>query len=106
MASFAASNAESPFSSIHRKMFSWTTIASSITIPTASTNPNIVMLFRVNPIAFMNVNVPMIETGIERLARIIVRQSRRKSRIVSPTKIAPRIRCFWTSWIDPSMKTD
>jgi hypothetical protein len=39
----------SPFSSMWRKMFSRTTTASSITIPTAKTRASIVMLFNVKP---------------------------------------------------------
>ena len=42
---------------------STTTIASSTTMPMASTRPNSVRLFRLNPIAAMTPKVPMIATG-------------------------------------------
>src|SRR3954449_12393669 len=74
----AASHELRPFSSIQRKMFSCTTTASSITIPTAITNASIVMLFKVKPAAFMTAKVDRIEMGMEIEAMTIVRQSRKK----------------------------
>ena len=49
---------------MYRKMFSSTTIASSITMPTASVNASSVMLFSVKSIARISVKVAMIEAGI------------------------------------------
>ena len=48
---------------MYRKMFSSTTIASSMTMPVASDRASIVMLFSVKPSAFITVNVPMIDVG-------------------------------------------
>ena len=45
----AASIASMPSSSMCRKMFSWTTTASSITMPMARISPSIVMLLSVKP---------------------------------------------------------
>ena len=49
VASAAASFGVTPFSSTNRKMFSSTTIASSMTMPVASDSASIVMLFSVKP---------------------------------------------------------
>lgn len=45
----AASRAGRPYSSMCRKMFSWITTASSITMPMARISPSMVMLFSVYP---------------------------------------------------------
>jgi hypothetical protein len=45
-----------------RSMFSSTTMASSTTIPMASTSPNNVRLLRVNPVIFMMNSVPTSDT--------------------------------------------
>ena len=49
VASEAARRGDASSSSTWRKMFSSTTTASSITIPTASTRPSMVRLFSVKP---------------------------------------------------------
>src|SRR3954453_24017463 len=102
----AASQAVYPFSSIHRKMFSWTTTASSMTMPTASTRASMVMLLIVNPIQFITMNVLTRDTGMLVAAISMVRQSRRNRRIVSATRTAPMTRCFLTSWRDVLMNRD
>ena len=71
-----------------RKMFSWTTTASSITMPIARIRPSIVMLLSVKPMYLMNRNVGMIEVGIASVAITVVRQSRMNSRIVAETSAA------------------
>src|SRR5215831_7266532 len=60
----AASNGEQSFSSMYLKMFSSTTIASSMTMPTARVMPSSVMLFSVNPMMFISVNDEMIDAGM------------------------------------------
>ena len=45
-------------------MFSSTTMALSINIPTAKAMPAKLMIFRFRPKRFMNMNVPMILIGI------------------------------------------
>src|SRR5881296_1612506 len=64
VASIAAVFGNSYFSSMNRTMFSSTTIASSMTMPTASVKPSNVMLLRVKSIALSSVNVAMTEVGI------------------------------------------
>jgi hypothetical protein len=61
----AASQGERFSSSMCRKMFSSTMIASSITMPVDTDSPSIVMLFSVNPAHRMAKNVAMIEVGME-----------------------------------------
>ena len=73
VALMAASFGDTPFSSMYRKMFSSTTIASSMTMPVASENASIVMLFSVKPSAFITVNVPMIDVGMASAAMIVTR---------------------------------
>src|SRR5215212_9082220 len=63
IARYVASRGLKPCS-IQRSTFSTTTIASSTTMPIASTIPNSDRLFSENPNAFMNANVPMSDTGI------------------------------------------
>ena len=77
-----------PSSSMCRKMFSWTTTASSITIPIARISPSIVILLRVNPMYRININVGMIDVGMASVAISVVRQSRMKSKMVADTKTA------------------
>src|SRR5262247_2528097 len=65
VASMAAVFGSSYFSSMKRTMFSRTTIASSMTMPTANVRPSSVMLFSVKFIALSSVNVAMIDGGID-----------------------------------------
>ena len=73
-----------------RKMFSSTTIASSITMPTISVSASIVMLLSVKPRASMQANVATIDAGIAEVAISVVRQSLMKARIVSETSPGSR----------------
>ena len=66
-------------------MFSRTTIASSTTMPIASTRPNSVKLLSVKPSRDMTANVPISETGTSIIGRIMARQSCRKNRTTTPT---------------------
>ena len=102
----AASRAESPYSSIWRKMFSCTTTASSTTMPIARISPSMVMLLSVKPITYINANVAIIDVGIESVAMSVVRQSRMNSRIVRLTSTAASSRCTCTSWIEFSINRD
>ena len=65
VASRAASNGFIFFSSMNRKMFSSTTIASSITIPTISTSASIVTVLSVKSSAAIKPNVEITEVGTE-----------------------------------------
>ena len=89
-----------------RKMFSWTTTASSITMPIARIKPSIVMLLSVNPMYLMNIKVGMIEVGMARVAINVVRQSRMNKRIVAETRTTARRRWNLTSSIDFLMNRD
>ena len=93
----AASNAEHDRSSITRWMFSSTTIASSITTPTAKVSPSIVELFSVNPIHFISVKVATMLTGMAMLAMSVPRQSCRKKKTVNATSTMPSTRWNETS---------
>src|SRR5450759_1067928 len=75
----AASNGVQFFSSMYRKMFSSTTMASSITMPTASVMPSSVMLFSVNPMMRISVNDEMIDAGIASDAMMTARMFRMKN---------------------------
>ena len=105
VASIAASFGETPFSSTYLKMFSSTTIASSMTMPVASESASIVMLFSVKPSGRMNVNVPMIEIGIASPAMIVTRQLRMNRNTTTAARMPPKIRWCWISSNDLRMKT-
>ena len=62
MATLVASSGDSP-SAMCRSTFSTTTIASSTTMPIASTSPNSDSVLIENPNASSTANVPMIDTG-------------------------------------------
>ena len=62
-----------------RSTFSTTTIASSTTMPMASTRPNSDRLFSENPSSAMNANVPISETGTATSGMIVARQFWRKT---------------------------
>ena len=106
VASAAASFGVSPFSSTYRKMFSSTTIASSITIPVASDKASMVMLFNVKPKSLMTVNVPMIEVGTANAAINVTRRLRMKMKTTRLASRPPRKRCRRISSNDLRMKRD
>ena len=99
----AAARGESP-SPIQRSTFSTTTIASSTTIPIASTSPNSESELRLNPNPSMNASVPMIATGTEINGISVARHFCRKRSItiVTRTTAMPSVRS--TSRCDSSMK--
>ncbi len=74
---------------MYRKMFSSTTIASSMTMPVASDSESIVMLFSVKPSAFIAVNVPMMDVGIASAAMIVTRTFRMKKKTTSAANRPP-----------------
>ena len=78
VASRAASNGDMPFSSMNRKMFSSTTIASSMTMPTISTSASIVTVLSVKSSAAINPKVEMTDVGMATAAITVARQSRMK----------------------------
>ena len=76
-----------------RKMFSSTTIASSMTIPTASVIASSVMLFSVKPITFISVNDEMIEAGIARAEMRTARILRMNTITMTAANRLPKSRC-------------
>ena len=60
-------------------MFSSTTIASSMTMPTASVSASIVIVLSVKPMYQISPNVAMIEVGMAMAAMIVERRLARKS---------------------------
>ncbi len=89
---------------ISRSMFSSTTIASSTTMPMASTRPNRVRLFSVKPSSFMTAKVPMRETGTSIIGRIMARQSCKNNRTTMATRITASRRVLKTSFTDSLIK--
>ena len=104
----AASHGERPSSSMCRKMFSSTMMASSMTMPVDTDSPSIVTLLSVKPAARMAKKVAMIEVGIEIAAISAGRQFRqpRKSQTMRLAKTAPSTRWCWTSPSARWMKRD
>ena len=96
VASIAAWNGMTFFSSMNRKMFSRTTIASSMTMPTASVSARSVRTFSVKPIAYMRANVEMMDVGIAIAAMSVERRFPRKRRTTRAARKPPRTRCSWT----------
>jgi hypothetical protein len=102
IALMVAVRASNPFA-ICRSMFSNTTMASSTTMPIASTSPNSEMLFRLYPRTAITAKVPMRETGTSIIGRIMARQSCRNSSTTTPTSTTARNRVLMTSATDSRM---
>ena len=98
VASRAASNGAIPFSSMNRKMFSSTTIASSMTMPTISTSASMVTVFSVKPSAAIRPKVEMTEVGMATAAITVARQSRMKKNTTRHARMLPSTRCTLISW--------
>ncbi len=102
MALIVAVLASSPLAII-RSTFSSTTIASSTTMPIASTNPKSVKLLSEKPIAAMIANVPISETGTSIIGRIMALQSCKNTSTTRPTKITASRSVLKTSNTDSRM---
>ena len=87
-------------------MFSSTTIASSITIPTTRARASSVIVLSVRPSAEIRVNVAMIDVGIARAAIRVERQFHKKTSTTNAARIEPMMRCSCTAWVDASTNTD
>ena len=70
---------------ILRSTFSTTTMASSTTMPTASTRPNSDRLFRLKPNNVIKKKVPISETGMAMIGITAARQVCRNMMITSTT---------------------
>jgi len=97
VAARAAAKGRICFSSTNRKMFSSTTMASSMTIPTINTSASMVTLLRVNPSAFIRPKAEITEVGMATAAMIIARQLRMNSSTTRQARRLPRTRCRWIS---------
>ena len=106
VALMAASCGVTCFSSTYLKMFSSTTIASSMTMPVASDNASIVMLFSVKPNAFITVNVPMIDVGIASAAINVTFVFRMNKNTTKLARKPPRKRCSLMSSNERRMNLD
>ena len=93
VASFAARMALIRFSSTKRKMFSSTTIASSITTPTIKTSASIVTPLRVKLIARIMANVEITEQGIAMAAIKVERHERMNNSTTRLARMLPSTRC-------------
>ena len=83
-----------------RSTFSTTTMASSTTMPIASTSPNRDRLFSENCAAFITAKVPTSETGIATSGMIALRQLCRKMITTSATSPSAMNSVLFTSSID------
>ena len=81
-------------------MFSSTTIASSMTMPTASVSASSVMLLSVKSMARISVKVAMIEAGIASDEMITARRLRMKNSTTSDASRLPQSRCSSSEAID------
>ena len=79
---------------------STTTMASSTTMPMASTRPNIDNVLTENPRTGKKMNVPMRETGIVSSGMIVARMFCRKMNTTSVTSRSASTNVFMISWID------
>ncbi len=93
VARFAASNGCIFFSSTNRKIFSSTTMASSITIPTIRTKASMVTEFNVKFSAHIMPNVAINEVGIATAAMMVERQLRMNNKTTSDARMLPIIKC-------------
>ena len=93
-------------SSMCRKTFSSTTIASSISMPTESDKASSVIMFRLKPKASRNMNVPTMEVGIATAEMIVLVRLRRKKKMTSTAKSPPTTRWNFTSSTECSMYSE
>ena len=103
IARIAASRGARPCA-IQRSTFSTTTMASSTTMPIASTSPKSESVLRLKPIAAMAANVPTIATGTATRGMSVARQLCRNTSTTTATiRIASRS-VLITSKIESVMK--
>jgi len=106
VASIEARTRSLPFSSMNRKIFSRTMMASSMTMPTASVNARSVMLFREKSMPRIRVKVEMIEAGMATAAINTARQFRMKSQTTRLARMLPKIRCSMSECTEALMKSE
>ena len=106
MALTVASIGDRPSSVMMRSTFSITTIASSTTMPIASTMPNSESWLMVKPIRYMPRNVPISATGITRVGMMVARRFCRKISITRNTSAIASSRVLTTSSIEICTKVE
>ena len=79
---------------------STTTMASSTTMPMASTRPNIDRVLTENPSSGKKMNVPISDTGIVTSGMIVARMFCRKMKTTSVTRMSASTNVFMISWIE------
>ena len=87
-----------------RSTFSSTTIASSTTMPIASTMPNSVRRLMEKPSRYMPAKVPTRDTGTARIGMSVARQFCRNRKTTSTTSAIASTKVWITSSIETSMK--
>ena len=105
MALIVASFTPRPSSCMIRSTFSITTMASSTTIPMASTNPKSVSVLMENPRSNIPANAPTIDTGTARQGISVARQSFKNRYTTKNTKIMASTSVWITSSIDAETKS-
>ena len=93
----AASKGFCFFSSIKRKMFSTTMMASSMTMPTASASATRLIELSVTSAAHITPKLAMIEVGMDSAEMSVARPLPRKNSTTSAAKIEPRTKCSFTA---------
>ena len=88
-----------------RSTFSTTTIASSTTMPIASTSPNSERLLSEKPKAASTAKVPISDTGIATIGMIEARQVCRNRMTTMTTRMTASKIVFCTSWTDSAMNS-
>src|ERR1051325_10971218 len=104
MARLAASTGDKP-SAILRSTFSTTTMASSTTIPMASTKPNSERLLIEKPSASMTANVPTSDTGTAASGMMDARQVWRNTMTTITTSSTASIKVCTTASMEWLTKT-
>ena len=89
-----------------RKMFSITTMASSMTMPTESVSASSVRLLSVNPMYWTTANAAMIEVGMASAAMAVARMLARKKNTTIAAMPPPMIKWCFTVSTEASMKID
>src|SRR4030067_1550463 len=92
VAARGAANGDIRFSSTNRKMFSRTTIASSITIPTIRTSASIVTLLSVKSSTHIMPKVEITDAGMATAAIAGERQLRMKGKTTREARMLPTTR--------------
>ena len=101
----AAVLGSSPFS-MWRKMFSRTTMASSISIPTERERAIMEIMLSEMPRAFSTMKVPSTTTGSPATVTRVLRKSRKKSSTTSAARMPPISSVSWTSLMASFVKVD